>query len=263
MLEEKKLEEALHGGPWEGRVVCLPVTDSTNAEVRRRAAQTKSVLAVTAEEQTAGRGRRGRTWISPPGENLYFSALVRPDLPAPKAPMLTPAAALAVCRVLGTFGVRARIKWPNDVVIGARKVCGILTELQPDGQGGYCVVTGIGLNVNQERFPDSIASVATSLKRECGRAFERETLLADILCGLTDCFEAVCRTGDLSGLREEYESLLANRMRQVEVLDPAGSFMGTALGIDDSGRLLVRRSGGSVEAVFSGEVSVRGIYGYV
>ena len=159
--------------------------------------------------------------------------------------------------------VQARIKWPNDVVIGGKKTCGILTELFFSGNGGYWMVTGIGINVNQEKFPAEIETVATSLKREKGREYGREELLACVLNELTNCFQSVCSSGDLSALREEYEGLLANRMERVEVLDPAGSWKGTALGIDDTGRLLVRRNDGSVEAVFAGEVSVRGIYGYV
>ena len=264
MLDEKKLGEALKGGCWEGRAICLETTDSTNAEAKRRIPETNGrILAVTAEQQTAGRGRRGRAWISPPGQNLYFSVLLQPDLPSQSASMLTPAAALAVCRALRAADVQARIKWPNDVVIGGKKTCGILTELFFSGNGGYWMVTGIGINVNQEKFPAEIETVATSLKREKGREYGREELLACVLNELTNCFQSVCSSGDLSALREEYEGLLANRMERVEVLDPAGSWRGTALGIGDTGRLLVRRNDGSVVAVFAGEVSVRGIYGYV
>lgn len=264
MLEEVRLQEELKKGSWAGRVICLPAVDSTNAEVKRLARAGESgPLAVTAEEQTAGRGRRGRSWSSPPGENLYFTALLCPKLPAEKVPMLTPAAALAVCRVLRAAGIQARIKWPNDVVIGGKKVCGILTELLWDGSGGCQVAVGIGINVNREEFPAEIRDVATSMKCEGGREYVREELLAGVLNGLADCFENVYAAGDLTGLKEEYEELLANRMARVEVQDPAGSWKGTALGIDGAGQLLVRRPDGSTETVFAGEVSVRGIYGYV
>lgn len=251
------------------RIDCRETVDSTNTLIREAAqAGAAEGLVITAEEQIAGRGRRGRSWDSPAGSNLYFSVLLRPDVDCAKAHMLTLPMALAVAESVRSLGQEARIKWPNDVVTGAKKICGILTELYFDMEQekrghGYYVVVGTGINVNQAHFAEEISERATSLFLEMGQEADRERLLAEVLERFLRYYEIFLKTEDLGGLQKEYEALLANRGRQVEVLDPAGAWKGTALGIQKTGELLVRREDGAVEAVFAGEVSVRGIYGYV
>lgn len=253
------------------RIDCRETVDSTNTLVRMAAqAGAPQGLVITAEEQTDGRGRRGRSWASPAGSNLYFSVLLRPDMDGGKAHMLTLPMALAVAQSVRSLGQEAQIKWPNDVVLGGKKICGILTELYFDappsetaGGRGYYVVVGTGINVNQPQIAEELSWRATSLFLETGRTLDRERLLAEVLERFSQYYEIFLKTEDLGGLQKEYESLLANRGRQVEVLDPKGAWKGTALGIQKTGELLVRREDGAVEAVFAGEVSVRGIYGYV
>ena len=264
MLMQEKVTASLQKIGISYELRCLEQTDSTNLEIRRAAVnQGSHGLVVTAESQSAGRGRRGRNWKSPAGENLYFSMLLLPDFPQEKASMLTLTAAMAVAYALRETGVDARIKWPNDVVIGTRKVCGILTELgwRPDGR--YFVIVGIGINVNQRQFEEEIAQTATSLALQMGAAVEREAILGAVLQKFSFYYNRFSLRHDLGDLREEYEEILVNRGQQVKVLDPKGEWCGEAFGINDAGELLVRHEDGRIEPVYAGEVSVRGIYGYV
>lgn len=270
MLDEKRLQELL-GDCSFFKTDCRETVDSTNTLIRQAAQEgAEEGLVITAEQQTAGRGRRGRSWASPAGSNLYFSVLLRPEMDCEKAHMLTLPMALAAAESIRSLGQEAQIKWPNDVVIGGKKVCGILTEMHFEtessgrsGGRGYYVVIGTGMNVNQERFAQELSDRAVSLFLQTGKKADRERLLADTLERFREYYRIFLETEDLSGLQGEYEALLANRGRQVEVLDPRGAWQGTALGIQKTGELLVRRKTGEVEAVFAGEVSVRGIYGYV
>jgi len=264
MLDREQIETALRQKNCAYKLCCLEQTDSTNAEARRAAVQgAEHGLVITAETQSAGRGRRGRSWVSPAGENLYFSLLLFPEFAQEKAQMLTLTAALAVAQAIREYGIDARIKWPNDVVADGRKLCGILTELgwRPDGR--YFVIVGIGINVNQRQFPEEISQTAGSLCLQSQKNMDRSKLLAAVLSAFSSCYDRFCAQQDMSGLMEEYEAILVNRGRQVRVLDPKGEWTGTAQGINSRGELLVCREDLTVEAVYAGEVSVRGIYGYV
>lgn len=261
---------------WAGQPVCVYDTiDSTNTECFRLAAEGAGHgTVVTAEEQTAGKGRRGRVWESPEGNNLYFSLLLRPTFAADKAPMLTLLIAMAVAEgVRRTTGLTLKIKWPNDLVLNGRKVCGILTEMrivQKDthtdkaaASNAPVVVIGVGVNVGYRTFPEELAAKATTLETVTGPKISRGVLLESILGAFEELYEEFIRTEDLSGCMEQYNALLVNLNREVTVLDPKGEYSGVARGINATGELLVQRSDGTVTEVFAGEVSVRGIYGYV
>ncbi|MDO4331922.1 MAG: biotin--[acetyl-CoA-carboxylase] ligase [Eubacteriales bacterium] len=264
MIQKEKLEALLGNCPIGHTLIIKEVTDSTNLDIKR-AAESGAVHGTVAvgEQQTAGKGRRGRTWVSPPGENLYFSMMLCPDFAAEKASMVTLVMALAVAQAVRSIGLDAGIKWPNDVVTGGKKICGILTELFFREDNSFYVVIGTGINVNQRQFPEEIQATATSLLLARREAVDREALLAGVLLYFSEYYDKLVRCGDLSGLRNEYESLLVNLGASVEVLDPKGAWKGTAQGIDNAGELLVCHEDGHVEAVYAGEVSVRGIYGYV
>ena len=225
-----------------------------------RGAPEKSIY--LAERQEAGRGRRGRAWESPAGTSLYMSLLLRPEIKREGLSMLTLVMGLAAALgIREASGLKAEIKWPNDVVHGGKKLCGILTELSLKGN---FVVIGIGINVNTEQFPEELRSRASSLYRELGRKISREGTAAAVLAEFFRRYRRFLETEDLKLLREDYDRLLVNRGRHVRVLDLKDPFEGTALGISDQGELLVRREDtGGTEAVFAGEVSVRGVYGYV
>lgn len=240
-------------------------TDSTNLQARLAAEDgAPHGLLFVAESQTAGRGRRGRNWSSEAEGNLYFSLLLKPDFGAQIASMVTLVMGLAVAETIRECcNADARIKWPNDVVVNGKKVCGILTELGLKGTAIDYLVVGVGINVGQREFAPEIADTATGLAAECGEEVNREVLLASVLYRFESLYEAFVRRGGLQELRERYDALLINRNREVRVLDPKEEYTGMARGITDVGELLVERPDGTVEKVFAGEVSVRGIYGYV
>lgn len=254
---------------WAGQPVCVYETiDSTNAEVFRLA-ENGAVhgTVVTADMQTAGRGRRGRSWDSPPGDNLYFSLLLRPDIAPDKAPMLTLVMAVAAARAIGQMtGLEAGIKWPNDLVMNKKKVCGILTEMRMLQSKIDHVIIGVGINVRDRVFTEELQDKATSLEAVCGdngKIISREQLLALILEGFEDLYEAFVVAGNLTPLLDTYNQMLINKDREVTVLDPQGAYNAVARGITATGGLVVELPDGTSREVFAGEVSVRGIYGYV
>ena len=215
-----------------------------------------------ADHQTAGKGRRGRVWESPAGTSVSMSILMRPGTKPENFPMLTLVMGLAAAEgIRDVSGLDVRIKWPNDVVCGGRKLCGILTELCPDA---VSVVIGIGLNINMTGFPEELDKTAVSIRMLTGSPVSREEVTAAVIARFRQFYQLFLETGDLKKLKSRYESLLVNLDAHVHVLDPRAPFDGTALGIDDRGELLVRRDDtGETVSVFAGEVSVRGIYGYV
>ncbi len=214
-----------------------------------------------ADMQTAGRGRRGRVWESPVGENLYFSLLLRPAFTPHKASMVTLVMAMAVAEAVRSYGAEAYIKWPNDIVLNGKKLCGILTEMHMQGSS-YFVVVGVGVNVRKREFSQEIADTATSLEAEQNIVISREELLERILKAFEKFYREFTLRGDLCLLQDAYNDILINRGNLVKVLDPKEEFTGIAKGINPMGELLVEREDGEVVTVYAGEVSVRGLYGY-
>lgn len=263
-LDKERLEHELKT-EWAARnLCCFDAVDSTNLELIRLAKEgAPHGTLVIADSQMAGKGRMGRKWISPPGSGIWMSLLLRPEISPQSASMLTLVAALAVVEgIRGETGLNPQIKWPNDVVLGGRKLCGILTEMSTEAGAIRYVVPGIGVNVNMTEFPPEVSETATSLRLELGREIEREPLIARMMEAFEGYYEKFLKTQDLAGLTEEYNRRSVNLGRQVKVLDPAGNFQGEAMGIDSQGSLLVKMADGQVCQVISGEVSVRGVYGY-
>lgn len=257
--------ESLRYTQWAGKkVVFFKETDSTNMQAKSggEKGDPHGTLFV-AESQNAGRGRRGRSWESPAGESIYMSLLLRPELPPVKAPMLTLVMALAVARAIREqTGAEALIKWPNDIVVDGKKLCGILTEMSTEMTYINYVVIGVGINVNQNQFSEELKERATSLKLEEGRAFRRSAIIASVLEWFETYYEQFRKDGNLAGLQNAYNELLVNRGRQVQILEPENHYEAYASGINDAGELVVTLEDGSVRNIFAGEVSVRGIYGY-
>ena len=260
-VEQKERKPGIIGS----RRVLLEKIDSTNEEAKRLAlVGGDHGTVVLAREQTAGRGRRGRSWHSPPGASIYMSVLLRPPIEAGQASMLTLVAALAVSRAIEEVcEQRAMIKWPNDLLLQEKKVCGILTEMSLDREGIDHVIVGIGVNVGQQEFPEEIRQIATSLEMECLAAIDRNRLVDGILEQLERLYQDFMKKKDLSFLKEEYNERLINIGRQVRVIEADREVLGEALGIDEAGELLIRRPDGEIGTICAGEVSVRGIYGYV
>lgn len=254
-------EELLGAGRTVGaRVECLDRVDSTNNYLKQRATQgAPHGLVVTAEEQTGGRGRMGRSFSSPRGKGLYLSALLRPPTAPVQALELTAWTAVAVCRALeGLTGLRPAVKWMNDVQLEEKKLCGILAELGTAGERLDYVVLGIGINVAQTPadFPPEVAPLATSLAMHLATPPSRAAL-ARALIGELDRMVAAFPAQKAEYLAA-YRARCTTPGRPVEVRSPAGARRGFALGLDEDFRLLVDFGRGA-EAVESGEVSVRGI----
>lgn len=251
---------------WAGRnIVYYPETDSTNLRIRELgdAGAPHGTLAV-ADMQTAGRGRRGRTWESPPGSSIYMSILLRPDIIPGAAPMLTLVMACSVAEGISDCeNVDVRIKWPNDVIAGGKKLVGILTEMSTQIDYINHVTIGVGINVNMTEFPENIRDTATSLRLETGHKVRRAPLIAAIMKRFEENYAVFLKTQDMSGLMEKYSGMLINLDRDVLVLGAEDSYKAHALGIDRQGELIVRREDGTEEKIYAGEVSVRGVYGYV
>ena len=258
---------ALLDTAWAGRALALlPIVDSTNAEARRRALEgAPHGLLVAADQQTAGRGRRGRGWLSAPGMGLWMTLLLRPQAQAEQIPCLTLLIALAAARACqAVSGAPVRIKWPNDLVVHGRKLCGILLEMAADLDGVQWVAAGVGINLRQqpEDFPEALRGTAISLAQCMDAPPPRAALAAAFLREVEALYDAWAAHG-MAGIRQPYlaASATLGQPVRVEALDEA--FTGTAEALDDTGALLVRQADGTLRRVLAADVSVRGVMGYV
>ena len=263
IYNETTIADQIHT-KWAGKTVHFArETDSTNLWIKRLAKEgaSEGTLAL-AEFQSAGRGRLGRSWEVPEGTSVMMSILLRPKFEPQYAPTLTLVMGMAVAKAVKNLGFDVSIKWPNDVVVSHKKICGILTEMGVrDGKIDYAVI-GVGINVNIREFPEEMADKATSLYLESGREFDRSQIPGLVMEAFEEYYEKFAATCELSGLKEEYESILANYNQPVRVLAKE-PYEGVARGITDGGELLVEKTDGTIVAVSAGEVSVRGLYSYV
>lgn len=251
---------------WAGQTLYFfESTGSTNTDASRFAEEgAPEGTLVIAEEQGKGKGRRGRSWVTPAGSAVAMSLVIRPQIAPEHISMVTLVMGLAVAYACqDVCSVKTQIKWPNDVVVDGKKICGILTEMASEiGYIKYLVI-GTGINTTVEYFPEELRQTATSLHRIMGKHPDRAGLIAACMKRFEEFYEKFLQTEDLSLLREDYNALLAGIGNGVRVLEPNNEYNGISEGINDRGELLVRREDGSLEAVYAGEVSVRGIYGYV
>ncbi|MGC8959923.1 MAG: biotin--[acetyl-CoA-carboxylase] ligase [Chloroflexia bacterium] len=240
------------------RVLYFPVLDTTMEVARKEArAGAPEGLLVLAEEQRAGRGRYSRRWEAPYGSSILASLLLRPAfLPPERAFLLTALAALAIAEAVeGISGLPCALKWPNDVLLEGRKVCGILVELEGTAAGLEWAVVGWGLNVNVDFRNSDLAGRAVSLAEAAGRPFPRLPLLAACLERMESRYEAL-RAGQ-EEIGSAWRARLSMLGRPVEVIAPEGRFSGLALDVAPDGALLVRRADGRVERVQAGDVMLR------
>lgn len=251
--------------PWQGNLYFFDTLDSTNTRAKQMAldgAPHGTVL--IANTQTGGRGRMGRSFHSPAGSGIYLSMLLRPECSAAKLMHLTCAAAVAAADgIQAATGLRPGIKWTNDLVVGKKKLGGILTELSLDSAGNVAyAIIGIGINCTQltDDFPDELQSIATSLQLATGQAADRAAVIGEILIALQAMWEkledpaaTLCRyRQDCITIGQDISLVRGDEIRH-----------GKALDIDDTGALIVKFSDGQTGTVDSGEVSVRGMYGYI
>ena len=265
LMTEAEIKSLLHTDWVAKEVLYFDTIDSTNTKAQELAEKGyPSGTLVVADKQESGKGRRGRSWVSPSGTGIFMTLMIKPDINPNNASKLTLVAALAVAKAITSVtDEEALIKWPNDIVVNGKKVCGILTEMNAQFDYINHIVVGIGINVHNESFPEEISQMASSLMIEAGgKRFHRAQIIAETMSYFEQYYDTFLQTQDLSALVREYDKLLVNRNKSVRVLDPKEPFDGKAMGITPKGELIVD-TWESRKLVSSGEVSVRGIYGYV
>lgn len=291
VLNKEAIESHVGSKVFGCQVVCFDSIDSTNIQAKVLAEQgCPHGTLVAADQQVSGKGRRGRTWESPKGSAISMSLVLRPTFAPNKASMLTLVMAISVANAIRdydkTYGNNSwdvQIKWPNDIVVNGKKVCGILTEMSTEIDYINYVVIGVGINANIEEFPAELKEIATSLKLENQKfidsqklteglpnvkiekncAIQRARLVGAILKEFEEQYAKFNELEDLSFMQEAYNKMLVNSGREVKVLEPGNEYQAVAMGIDEEGQLEVRLTNGEEKKVYAGEVSVRGIYGYV
>ena len=256
-----QIQALLPGHPWKDQIHWFDCIDSTNTRAKEMAlsgAPHGTVL--IADRQTGGRGRMGRSFQSPGGVGVYLSVLLRLKCPAEQLMHLTCATAVAACdAVEQAVGLRPGIKWTNDLVCGSRKIAGILTELLYVGDE-ICAVVGIGINCCQDvtDFSEEIRWFAGSLAMATGKPVDRAQVAASLIGALQQM--------DLSGketMMDRYRKDCITIGKEISLLRAEEVSHGYAISVDDDGGLVVRFDNGEVKTVQSGEISVRGMYGYV
>lgn len=239
--------------------------DSTNKMAKDIAHREEEGTIIVAEEQLEGRGRLGRTWVSPKKKGVYFSIILKPNVAPTKVAKLTLIGAAAVNLALDEIGIDSQIKWPNDIVINGKKVCGILTEMSSELNMINYVVIGIGINVNLEEgdIPEDIKHKATSLKIELKNKVSRKKLLAEILNRFEELYVLFKDDGEISNAIDICRNKSAVIGKEVLVMDGNDEKAGKAIDINEEGELIVVFKDGKAESIFSGEISIRGIEGYI
>lgn len=211
-----------------------------------------------ADQQTTGRGRLGRKWFSPAGKGIWMSLVMRPELPIRFVPQLTLLTGVAVCKAIRSVtGADAKIKWPNDILIGGRKVCGILLEsATEDNKVRYCIAgIGIDVNLSKEDYPEELAEIATSLKIETGHTIHRSLLIAEIMNEMEQLYNRYSQDG-FSPILKEWEERSASIGHTVRTETLTETIQGVALRLDPSGGLVIVTPSGEEKTVFSGEVEI-------
>lgn len=262
ILSTCEIESELEDG-FVTNILYYDEIDSTNTKAKllgEEGAPTGTL--VVSDCQLSGKGRRGKSFDSPAGQSIYMTILLRPDIEPYKASMLTIITAMAVRNSLEEVcGIKGGIKWPNDIVVQGKKLCGILTEMSAELMQVNYVVVGIGINVNNDDMPQELSEVAVSAKMITGRKWKRSSIIARVMHWFGIYYDRFMQTKDLSGIRDEYNSYLINYNDEIVVIKEKDSYSAIARGLAEDGELIIERDG-HLEKIMSGEVSVRGVYGY-
>ncbi|MEI7637482.1 MAG: biotin--[acetyl-CoA-carboxylase] ligase [Syntrophus sp. (in: bacteria)] len=254
---EEALKERLAGKKIGGFVRYFREIDSTNTmacHLARDGAPEGTV--VVADAQGKGKGRMNRVWQSPPGRNLYVSVILRPRIAPPTAPQLTLVAGVAVAELLAACGLKdVTIKWPNDVLISGKKVCGILTEMNSSASGVDFIILGIGLNINinREEFEPALCDTATSLKIETGKAHDRIEIISGLLNLIETWYKVFLSTG-FPGVRDAWLNYADILGRPIRVVFREDTQTGVVMGIDDDGTIVMKGADGTTQRVIAGDV---------
>ena len=231
---------------------------STNTVALELAEGTNEGAVVISDSQERGRGRLGRSWVSPPGLNIYMSIILRPRITPDQVTLITLLSAVACAHAMRkTTGLAIAVKWPNDLMVADKKLGGILTEIKTTTKEVVCAVIGIGINVNMQAgdFPEEIRVSATSVKNETGQSFLRERIVSEIL-NETDRWYRVLNSGQKQEIISEWQRLTSTLGRQVLVTAGQEKYTGLAEAIDDGGILLIRLPTGEIKRISSGDLTV-------
>lgn len=266
-IDEIVIKQRLSTEILGSKIVSVNSTESTNTLAKELASEgCEEGTVIIADEQIGGKGRMGRSWVSPPKKGIWMSIILKPRIAPAKAPLITSMAAIAVARAIEIVtGLKPAIKWPNDILIDDKKVCGILTEMQGDMDAIHYVVVGIGINVNldMEDFPQEIEDRATSLKIESGEFISRAKIIREVLKELEEVYAQYVKTGDSESIISEIEANSATIGKRIRVTGVNINIEGVAVDIADDGALMVMLDDGQMRKIMSGDVSVRGMDGYV
>lgn len=238
---------------------------STNDKAKKIASKENDGTVIISEEQTGGRGRLGRPWTSPKYKGVWMSIILKPEIDTMDVPKITQIAAASVVTTLLDMNIKAYIKWPNDIIINDKKVCGILTEMSGEINKVNYVVVGIGLNVNSsiEDFDKELLSKATSLKIEENREFKRNILVANILNNFEKLYEELIEYNNIDTSIKicKKNSILIGR--EIKIINRNRESFGKAIDLNSNGELLIQTKDGEIKPLISGEISVRGLNGYI
>lgn len=244
----------------------LDTIDSTNNEAKKLAIDgNPEGTLVISEEQTMGRGRLGRNWISPKNKGIWMSLILRPEINPIQVSKITQVAAAAVCKALIDMGIKTLIKWPNDIVLNDKKVCGILTEMSGELNRVNYVVVGIGINANidKDEFPEDLKPIASSLKIEVGNYIKRKELVCKILNNFEELYEELINGETIRKSIEICKNNSALIGKEIKIIEKGEETRARALTLNEDGKLIVQYKDGKIDELISGEISVRGLYGYV
>jgi BirA family biotin operon repressor/biotin-[acetyl-CoA-carboxylase] ligase len=257
ILTADMLRQRLRGSLFGKRIYHFFKTDSTNRVALElgHAGEPEGAV-VLAEEQTAGRGRAGHSWHSERATGIYATMLLRPRLSPVQAPLLTMMAGLSAhAAVQSVAGLSVDLKWPNDLLIQGKKVGGILTEMHAEPAQVRFVIVGIGINVNQEKFPADLAATSTSLRLETGKTQSRLEVLVQFLRQFENDYKELLNVG-AAGVVKRFEAVSSYaRGKRVKVTNGSDTFTGVTAGLEDEGLLRVKRDDGRVSTVIAGEVT--------
>jgi BirA family transcriptional regulator, biotin operon repressor / biotin---[acetyl-CoA-carboxylase] ligase len=260
ILTPEILRKRLKGSLFGKHIVHFFRTDSTNRAAFElgHGGEVEGTV-VIAEEQTAGRGRAGRSWHSERAAGIYVTVILRPRITPVQAPLLTMMAGISArAAVAAVTGLSVDLKWPNDLLIGGKKVGGILTEMHAEPTLVKFVIVGIGLNVNQEKFPAELSGAATSLRVESGKVQSRMEILVRLLREFEKDYREFLRDGSASVVKRFEEISSYARGKKVRVVTGAENFLGVTVGLTGEGLLKVERGDGSIFTVIAGDVEAVG-----
>lgn len=247
------------------KIIHYDTLGSTNEELKQIATREDEGLVVTGEEQTLGKGRLGRSWTSSKGKGVYMSLLLKPDIYPQDATKITQIIAASTILALRGLGLEAQIKWPNDIIVNYKKVAGILTEMSGELMKVDHIIVGVGINVNngEEDFSEELKEKASSISLETGKLLNRANLLAEILNNFEKLYGDFLESKDIEAsikICRENSILLG---RDVRIIAKGNEKIRRAVDIGSSGELIVEDKDGNRESIVSGEVSVRGLKGYI